>query len=145
MTRGLSTEQLLLIAVYVLSLGVTLIAVLLGAWRTAAAAGVVTFGLFSAVVILTLAARTYAASLVRDRVERIYQDLRTARTSSRLRHLDQRYSQMAKSVDATHARVEAAERRLTAAFDAHRLHLEEDLALRGEGTCRCATTPDSTQ
>lgn len=135
MTRGLSPQQLALIGAYLVALTATLTAVLLGAWQMAAAAAVVTFGLFSAVMILTLAARTYAASQTRRRIEQIHHELRTARTSSRLRHLDQQYSQMVKSVDATHSRLEAVERRLTAAFDAHCLHLEEELNLtRGESS-----------
>ncbi|WP_150461222.1 hypothetical protein [Nesterenkonia ebinurensis] len=128
MTRGLSKEQMALIAVYLLGLALTFLAVALGHWRTAALAGIVTFGLFSALVILTLAAMTHVAGTARQRLTEVHHEVRSARTLRALRRLDDRYARLSKQVAAAEARREAGEQRLLATLEAQRFQFEDDIA-----------------
>lgn len=133
MTRGLSKEQLALAAVYTLGLALTLVAVILDLWRLAAVTAVVSLGLFSALVILTLAAMTHAAGSARHRINEVLQEIRSARTLRTLRRLDDRQARLDKQLSAAEARREASEQRLLATFEAHRIHLEDEVAqLRDE-------------
>ncbi|MBE1515776.1 hypothetical protein [Nesterenkonia halotolerans] len=133
MTRGLSKEQLALIALYGVSLLVTLIAVLLQLWVFAAVAAIVSFGLFSALVILTLAAMTHVASGIRGRLTDLEASVRPARTTAMFRRIDERTIQINRTLDATEARLRASEARTLAGFEDHRHHLEDEIArLRAE-------------
>ncbi|GAA1145839.1 hypothetical protein [Nesterenkonia lutea] len=133
MTRGLSQQQLALIAVYILALGVTLVTVLMQLWVFAAAAGLVSFGLFSALVILTLAAMTHTASGVRRRLLDLERSVKPARTTAMFRRIDERTVQINRTLDATEARLRASEARTLAGFEDQRQHLEDEIArLRAE-------------
>lgn len=133
MTRGLSKEQLALIALYGVSLLVTLIAVLMQLWVFAAVAAIVSFGLFSAMVILTLAAMTHVASGIRGRLTDLEASVRPARTTAMFRRIDERTIQINRTLDATEARLRASEARTLAGFEDHRHHLEDEIArLRAE-------------
>lgn len=127
MTRGLSKEQLALIAVYLVALGATLVAVLIGQWRVAAVLGVAAFGMFSGLVILTLAAMTHAAGRTRRRINEMHQDLASARLLGTMRHLDDRHSRLSRQISATEQRRDIGEQRLLATFESHRFQLEDDL------------------
>lgn len=127
MTRGLSKEQLALIAVYLVALAATLVAVLIGQWRAAAGLGVVAFGLFSGLVILTLAAMTHAAGRARQRINQMHQDLASARLLGTMRQLDDRHSRLTRQISATEQRRDIGEQRLLATFESHRFQLEDDL------------------
>lgn len=128
MTRGLSKAQLGLIAVYLLVLGLTFLAVLLGQWRLAAAAGVVAFGLFSGLVVLTLARMTYAHRAVRARVGEIRRDVRGVRTVRLLRRLEERHQRLNHGMDRIEERLQSAEQRMVSSFEDHRLHVEDELS-----------------
>lgn len=123
--KGLSRSQVGLLALVALALLVALIAVVVEAWTLAAAAGVISFGLFVVLVVLTLAALTHSvqrqSELLRDSA------LRTRETVSGIRRIDQRTEERFQTLDSTAARLEAAERRMLAAFDAQRFQLQDEL------------------
>ena len=128
MTRGLSRAQLSLIAVYLLALGLTFLAVLLGQWRLAAAVGVVAFGLFSGLVTLTLARMTHSQRVMRDRVTEIRREVRGARTARILRRLDDRHQQLNRGMERVEKRLQSAELRMVESFDDHRLPVADELS-----------------
>lgn len=135
MIRGLSKEQLGLIAVYVIALIVTLVAVLLELWVFAASAAVVSFALFSALVILTLAAMTRTADGVRLRLFDLESNIKPARTMAMFRRIDERTTQMNRTLEATEARLRTNEARTLAGFEEHRQYLEDEIArLRAESS-----------
>lgn len=131
MTRGLSRAQLGLIAVYLLMLGLTFLTVLLGQWRLAAAAGVVSFGLFSGLVVLTLARMTYSQRVMRERVTEIRREVRGSRMARTLRRLDERHQQLTRGMDRVEGRLQFAEQRMVESFEDHRLHVEDELSRLG--------------
>lgn len=132
MTRGLSRAQLGLIAVYLVVLSAALAAVLLEHWRLAAAAGIIGFGLFSGIVILTLARMTHSQRVTRERVDEIRREVRGARSARILRRLDERHQQLNRGMDRVEGRLRSAEQRMVGSFEDHRLHLEDEIArLRG--------------
>lgn len=134
MTRGLSKAQLGLIAVYLLVLAAVLVAVLLEQWQLAAAGGVVGVGLFSGIVILTLARMTHSQQVTRERVNEIRREVRGARTARILRRLDERHQQLNRGMDRVEERLVSAEQRMVGSFEDHRLHLEDQIAdLRASG------------
>lgn len=124
--KGLSRAQLTLLTLVALALLVALIAVVVEAWRFAAAAAVISFGLFVVLVVLTLTALTRSvqrqSELLRDSA------VRTRETVSGIRRIDQRTEERFMTLDSMAARMEAAERRLLAAFEAHRHHIEDTVA-----------------
>ncbi|WP_146339474.1 hypothetical protein [Nesterenkonia sp. NBAIMH1] len=132
MTRGLSTKQIAVIGAYGIALLATLIAVLAGAWTVAAAAGIISLGLLSVLLVFTLAAMTRIASLTRQQVREIHHQTRAGEELGQLRRLEadtaERFKELSGTLQGTEARIEAAERRLLATFEAHRDHLEEDIA-----------------
>lgn len=128
MIRGLSREQLILIAAYLLGLAGTFIAAIAGQWRVAASLGVLTFGLFSALVILTLAAMTYAAGTARRRIVDMHHEVRSARTLRALKKLDDRYGRLTTLLADAERRREAGEQRLLATFEAQRFQIEDEIA-----------------
>lgn len=123
--KGLSRSQVGLLALVALALLVALIAVVVEAWTLAAAAGVISFGLFVVLVVFTLAALTHSvqrqSELMRDSA------VRTRETVSGIRRIDQRTEERFKTLDSTAARMEAAERRMLAAFEAHRFQLQDEM------------------
>ncbi|WP_300345377.1 hypothetical protein [Nesterenkonia sp.] len=127
MTRGLSQKQLILIGVYLLVLAATFIAVMLEQWRIAAGLGVVAFGLFSALLIFTLAAMTYAAGRARRRIHEMHQELSSAKLLRTMRQLEDRQARLTKQIVAAERRRDAGEQRMLASFEAHRFHIEDDL------------------
>lgn len=134
MTRGLSKEQLALVLVYAAALAVTFIAVLMQQWVFAAASAVVAFGLFSALVVLTLGAMTHAASGARRLLHDLGRSIKVGRTVALFRRLEERSSQMSKTLEATEARLRASEARMLAAFETHRQHMDDEFArIRSEG------------
>ncbi|GAB3845826.1 hypothetical protein [Nesterenkonia populi] len=135
MIQGLSTKQLAVIGIYGVALLTTLIALLAGAWTLAAAAAVVSLGLLSVLLVLTLAAMTRTAALTRQQVREIHHQTRGGEQLGQLRRLEaqtaDRFKELTTTLHGTEARLEAAERRLLVTFEAHRDQLEDDItALR---------------
>ncbi|WP_022872424.1 hypothetical protein [Nesterenkonia alba] len=124
--KGLSTKQLGVLALCALALALTLVAALLKQWQLAALAGVAAFGIFVVFTAFTLAAMTHTLETMRKRLVDIDTSTRSALASSR--RIDHRTADRFKALDATEARIEAAERRLLATLESHRFALEDDVA-----------------
>lgn len=124
--KGLSRRQLGLLGLLGLSLLGTLVAILLGQWTAVGVGSVVSFGLFSVLVVLTLAALTRSMQRLRGALRATSPRIRD--TAAGVRRLDHRTADRFKALDSTEARLEAAERRLLATFEAHRFQLEDDVA-----------------
>lgn len=124
--KGFSGPQIGLLCILGLSLLATLIAILLEAWRVAAAGAVVSFGVFSVLVVFTLIALKESvqrtSGLVRATNPRIRE------TAAGVRRLDNRTADRFKTLDFTEARIESAERRLLATLETHRFELEDEVA-----------------
>ncbi|WP_147105093.1 hypothetical protein [Nesterenkonia populi] len=104
----------------------TLITIVLEAWQFAALGAVVSFGIFAALVVFTLAALTRSMQLIRTRVRNI--DPRVREIAAGVRRLDNRTAERFKTLEATQARLEASERRVLASVEAHRFDLEDEIS-----------------
>jgi hypothetical protein len=124
--KGLSRAQLGLLVVLAIILLGTLIAVLLQEWVVAAGAAVISFGLFAVLVVFTLTALTGSVrrlgELSRATAPRVRE------TAAAVRRVDQRTAERFKTLDTAGARLEAAERRVLAAFEDHRQRVEDSVA-----------------
>lgn len=121
--KGLSVRQLGLLSLIALGLLVSLIAILLGAWALAAASAVLSFGVFVVLVVFTLAAMTRSARRMSELVRSMGPQLRE--TTAGIRRVDQRTEERFRTLDSVEGRLEAAERRMLAAFENHRQHVED--------------------
>lgn len=134
MIRGLSTRQLLLAAAHGLTLIASLILVVLQQWVWAAVAALISFGAFSGLVVLTLAAMTRVNAVTRRQVQELYRDRRQEGLSRAVRRLNDRYSKITGSIEAAEERIDAAERRMLGTLESHRHAVEDTLdALAQEG------------
>lgn len=124
--KGLSAAQLGLLALVALALLVSLVAVVVDAWMLAAVTVLIGFGAFVVVVVFTLAALTRRVGRLGETVREMAPQL--GETASGIRRVDQRTDERFKTLDSSQARLQATERRMLAAFEAHRFHLEDDLA-----------------
>ncbi|NDK33179.1 hypothetical protein [Nesterenkonia haasae] len=98
-------------------------------WKLAIACAAASFGLFTVLMLFTLAAMLRTLRLVRGRVRTIDHEIRQVRhMAAGVRRIDNRTAERFKMFEATEARVEAAERRLLATFEAHRFQLEDEVA-----------------
>lgn len=124
--KGLSVPQLGLLSLTGLGLLVSLVAVVAETWVIAAAAALISFGFFVLLVVFTLAALTRSVRRTGELVRTTAPRLRE--TSAGIRRVDQRTAERFKTLDSAEARLEAAERRMLAAFEAHRFHLEDEFS-----------------
>lgn len=124
--KGLSVPQLGLLSLTGLGLLVSLVAVVAEAWVIAAAAAVISFGLFVILVVFTLAALTRSVRRMGELVRSTAPRLRE--TSAGIRRVDQRTAERFKTLDSAEARLEATERRMLAAFEAHSHRVEDTVA-----------------
>ncbi|GAA4915401.1 hypothetical protein [Nesterenkonia rhizosphaerae] len=129
--RGISTKQLALVVLYALALLAALVAVLLEQWKAAAVATLMSMGIFAALVVLTLAAMTVSARSSRLRLN----EIRRATMSSGGTYLrriaraaEDHTARLDKTIHDAEDRREAAEQRMLATLEAHRLEVEERLA-----------------
>lgn len=127
MIRGLSSRQLGLVAIYAAGVVVTVICVLLEAWRAAAVAAVLSAAVMSALVILTLAAMTRTHEATRRRIAELRSEAAGTEMSRSLRRLNKHYALITGSLRSSEERVAAAERRMLSALEAHRQHVEDTL------------------
>lgn len=136
MIRGLSSRQLLLTAAHGLTLIASLVLVILQQWVWAAVAALISFGAFSGLVVLTLAAMTRVNTVTRSRLNELYRDRRQDGLSRTVRRLNDRYSKITGSIQAAEDRIETAERRMLSTLEAHRHAVEDtldELAQEDEG------------
>ncbi|RJN32974.1 hypothetical protein [Nesterenkonia natronophila] len=124
--KGLSVPQLGLLSLTALGLLVSLVGVVAEAWVVAAAAAVASFGFFVILVVFTLAALTRSVRRLGELVRSTAPRLRE--TSAGIRRVDQRTAERFKTLDSAEARLEAAERRLVAAFEAQSQRVEDSVA-----------------
>lgn len=124
--KGLSVPQLGLLSLTGLGLLVSLVAAVAEAWVVAAAAAVVSFGFFVVLVVFTLAALTRSVRRTGELVRSTAPRLRE--TSAGIRRVDQRTAERFKTLDSAEARLEATERRMLAAFEAHSHRVEDTVA-----------------
>ncbi|GFZ84621.1 hypothetical protein [Nesterenkonia alkaliphila] len=127
MIRGLSLRQLILAGGYLTALAVTLVCAVLGAWKAAAIAGILSFALFSVWVILTLAAMTRNQQALRQRIAQLNREGASSELSRSLRRLNKHYALITGSLRGSEERIAAAERRMLNALEAHRQHVEDSL------------------
>lgn len=123
--KGLSAAQLGLLALVALALLVSLVAVVVDAWMLAAIAALAGFGLFVVVVVFTLAALTRTVGRLGETTREMA--LQVRETASGTRRVDQRTDERFKTLDSGEARLEATERRMLAAFEAHRQYVEDTI------------------
>ena len=128
--KGLSVPQLGLLSLTGLGLLVSLVAVIAEAWVIAAAAALISFGFFVILVVFTLAALTRSVRRTGELVRTTAPRLRE--TSAGIRRVDQRTAERFKTLDSAEARLEAAERRVVAAFEAHSQRVEDTVAEAAE-------------
>lgn len=130
--KGLSTRQLALAGSYGLGLLITLVAVIADQWRLAAAAGIVSFALFSALIVLTLAAMTDGASRARKTLRELSRSSQGGRSGAYLRRIaraaESNVARLDRSIHEAEARREASEQRLLATLEAHRMDIEDRMA-----------------
>ncbi|TLP93048.1 hypothetical protein FEF26_13985 [Nesterenkonia salmonea] len=130
--KGLSTRQLALAGSYGLGLLITLIAVIADQWRLAAAAGIVSFALFSALIVLTLAAMTDGASRARKTLRELNRSSQGGRSGAYMRRIaraaESNVSRLDRSIHEAEARREASEQRLLATLESHRMDIDDRIA-----------------
>lgn len=127
MIRGLSSRQLLLAAAHGVMLLVSVLLVLLQQWVWAAASALISFGLFSGLVILTLAAMTRVNAVTRRRIQELRNDGGQESLGRAVRRLNDRYSKITGSIQAAEARMDATERRMLGTLESHRHAVEDSL------------------
>lgn len=121
--KGLSGAQLGLLVLIALGLLVSLIAVVAEAWVVAAASALISFGVFVILVVFTLVALTRSVRRTGELVRSTSPRLRE--TAAGIRRVDQRTAERFKTLDSAEARLEATERRMLAAFEAHSHRVED--------------------
>lgn len=127
--KGLSTQQLVVLGACFLALLGTIAAVLVEEWKVAVVAAATSFGLFTVLVAFTLSAMHRVMRGISGRLRTIDREMsQTRHIAAGVRRIDNRTTERFKMFEATEARLEAAERRLLATFEAHRLQLEDEIA-----------------
>ncbi|WP_044495901.1 hypothetical protein [Nesterenkonia massiliensis] len=125
----LPIAQIIFFTISALALLGVALAVFAEHWRFAAGAATVSAVFFMGLVALTLAFLQRQLRIIRARVRTIDQELMQNRhIAAGVRRIDDRTADRFKMMEATEARLEAAERRLLATFEAHRFQLEDELA-----------------
>lgn len=137
--KGLSRPQLGLLSILGLALISTLTASIMRQWMVAAVSAVITFGLFTILVVFTLAALTKSVRRSGEVINRAASRIHDA--SAGIRRIERRIVDRSEAFDSMQMRIEASERRLIAAFEAQRFHIEDDL----EQLKHTAGEPDSSQ
>lgn len=127
MIRGLSSRQLLLAAAHGLMLIISVILVLLEQWMWAAVSALISFGLFTGLIVLTLAAMTRVNAATRARIQQMSHDSGQESLGRAVRRLNDRYSKITGSVRAAEARIADTERRMLGTLESHRFAVEDAL------------------
>lgn len=123
--KGLSAAQLTLLGLAALALAIALVAIVVESWTLAAATALVGFGLSVVVVVFTMAALTRRVGRLGETAREMAPQVRE--TASGIRRVDQRTDERFKTLDSMEARLQATERRMLAAIEAHRFQLEDEL------------------
>lgn len=130
--KGLSTRQMALAGSYGLGLLSTLIAVIADQWRLAAAAGIVSFAIFSALIVLTLAAMTEGATRARHSLRELSRSSQGERSGAYMRRIaraaESNVARLDRSIHEAEARREASEQRLLATLEVHRMDIDDRMA-----------------